>query len=96
MKAYLEQEGFDVEVAVDCLLALRGALTHAPTLILSVLDWMLPNLDGPELLRRLRKEQRTPVIMLTARTEENDRILGLELGADDYITKPFTQTRSAG
>ncbi len=88
VKAYLEQEGFDVTVAVDGLLGLKNALTEAPALI--VLDWMLPSLDGPEFMRRLRQEQRTPVIMLTARTEENDRILGLELGADDYVTKPFS------
>ena len=88
VKAYLEQEGFDVAVAADGLLALKAALTETPTLI--VLDWMLPSLDGLEFMRRLRQEQRTPVIMLTARTEENDRILGLELGADDYVTKPFS------
>lgn len=88
VKAYLEQEGFGVAVAADGLLALNAALAETPTLI--VLDWMLPSLDGLEFMRRLRQEQRTPVIMLTARTEENDRVLGLELGADDYMTKPFS------
>ncbi len=88
LKAYLEREGFDVAVAADGLFALKRTLTEPPALI--VLDWMLPGLDGLEFMRRLRQEQRTPVIMLTARTEENDRILGLELGADDYVTKPFS------
>ena len=88
VKAYLERAGFEVSVASDGLLGLHQALAESPTLI--VLDWMLPGLDGLEFMRRLRREQRTPVIMLTARTEENDRIVGLELGADDYVTKPFS------
>ena len=88
VKAYLEREGFEVNVETDGLPALRLALAEAPALI--VLDWMLPDLDGLEFMNQLRQEQRTPIIMLTARTEENDRILGLEFGADDYIMKPFS------
>lgn len=88
VRAYLERAGFEVSVASDGLQGLHQALAEPPTLI--VLDWMLPGLDGLEFMRRLRREQRTPVIMLTARTEENDRIVGLELGADDYVTKPFS------
>ena len=85
---YLERSGFVVDVAQDGLGGLAKALESAPDLI--VLDWMLPGLDGLELLKRLRSEQRTPVIMLSARTEEADRILGLEFGADDYVLKPFS------
>lgn len=87
-RAYLEREGFTVETAQDGLAGLHAALDRPPTLI--VLDWMLPHLDGLAFLERLRKAQRTPVIMLTARTEESDRVVGLELGADDYISKPFS------
>lgn len=86
--AYLEREGFDVEVARDGLTGLDLALRSPPDLI--VLDWMLPGIDGLEVLQRLRREHRTPVIMLTARGEEPDRILGLEFGADDYVAKPFS------
>ena len=86
--AYLEREGYRVKVARDGLTGLDLALSAPPSLI--VLDWMLPGIDGLEFMRRLRKEQRTPVIMLTARKEEADRILGLELGADDYLGKPFS------
>lgn len=88
VEAFLRREGFDVDVAHDGLAGLAAAFDTAPDLI--VLDWMLPHLDGPELLRRLRRERATPVIMLTARTEEDDRIAGLEVGADDYVTKPFS------
>jgi DNA-binding response OmpR family regulator len=66
-------------------LALHEA--HQPALI--ILDWMLPGMDGIEILRRLRQTSVTPVLMLTARTEEIDRVIGLEVGADDYLTKPF-------
>ena len=85
---YLERSNFTVETAKDGTTGLTKALERPPDLI--VLDWMLPGLDGLELLKRLRNEQRTPVIMLTARTEEADRILGLEFGADDYVLKPFS------
>ena len=86
--AYLEREGYQVNVARDGLTGLDAALSAPPNLI--VLDWMLPGIDGPEVMRRLRKEQQTPVIMLTARKEEADRILGFDLGADDYLGKPFS------
>ena len=88
VKAFLEREGYLVEVARDGLAGLDAALAVEPDLV--VLDWMLPHLEGPELLRRLRRERSTPVIMLTARTHEDDRVLGLEVGADDYVSKPFS------
>lgn len=87
-RAYLEREGYVVETARDGLAGLHAALERTPALI--VLDWMLPHMDGPTFLERLRKTQRTPVIMLTARTDETDRVLGLELGADDYVPKPYS------
>ena len=88
VRAYLAREGFEVSVARDGVSGLECALTERPALI--VLDWMVPGLSGSEFLRRLRRERSTPVIMLTARTEESDRIVGLELGADDYVPKPFS------
>ena len=88
VSAYLEREGFELELAPDGVTGLQRALEDPPDLI--VLDWLLPGLDGLEVLKRLRRERRTPVIMLTARGEETDRILGLEHGADDYIPKPFS------
>jgi two-component system, OmpR family, alkaline phosphatase synthesis response regulator PhoP len=88
VKTYLEHEGYSFEVAFDGLMGLQYALDDAPDLIL--LDWNLPGMSGLELMKRLRREQRTPIIMLTARTEEVDRVLGLEVGADDYLTKPFS------
>jgi two-component system, OmpR family, alkaline phosphatase synthesis response regulator PhoP len=87
VKTYLEKDGFSVEVAKDGFTGLDKALREPPTLI--ILDWMLPGLDGITLLQRLRKEQQTPVIMLTAKTEEVDHLKGLAL-ADDYVTKPFS------
>ena len=87
-RAYFEREGFAVDSAADGTTGLGVALSEPPALI--VLDWMLPGLDGPEFVRRLRRDADTPVIMLTARSEEADRIVGLELGADDYVTKPFS------
>jgi two-component system alkaline phosphatase synthesis response regulator PhoP len=86
--AFLEREGYRVETARDGAIGLERALGAAPDLV--ILDWMLPVLDGPAFLSRLRREHDTPVIMLTARTEEDDRISGLETGADDYVTKPFS------
>lgn len=83
----LRAEGYDVLHAADGLTALELYAKHAPELI--VLDWMLPKLDGLEVLRRIRQSSSVPVLMLTARTEETDRVVGLELGADDYLTKPF-------
>lgn len=87
VKAYLERAGYTVRTARDGLTGLSAALEGYPDLI--VLDWMLPGIDGLELMKRLRRERRTPVVMLTARGEEDDRIRGLELGADDYVSKPF-------
>lgn len=87
VKAYLERAGYPVETALDGLSGLSAALEQSPDLI--ILDWMLPGIDGLEFMRRLRRERRTPVIMLTARGEESDRVRGLELGADDYVSKPF-------
>jgi len=85
---YLEREGFAVEVATDGGSGLARAISTQPDLV--VLDLMLPVLDGFEVCRRLRQVVPIPVIMLTARGEEDDRIAGLELGADDYLTKPFS------
>lgn len=87
VKAYLERESYQVEVAKDGPSGLQCSLAAPPDLI--VLDWMLPGLSGLELLKRLRRERETPIIMLTARGEQADRILGLEFGADDYVNKPF-------
>jgi DNA-binding response OmpR family regulator len=84
----LEKFGFHVLQAYDGLNALRLCELHKPDLIL--LDWMIPALDGLEVLRRLRQASPIPVLMLTARSEEADRVIGLELGADDYLTKPFS------
>ena len=85
---YLEREGYTVEVADDGLEGLERALSDPPDLV--VLDLMLPALSGLEVCRRLRAKAPVPVIMLTARGEEVDRIAGLELGADDYVAKPFS------
>jgi DNA-binding response OmpR family regulator len=84
----LKREGFDVIVAADGLSALKAVEEHKPDLI--VLDLMLPDISGYEVCRRLRTTTTTPVIMLTARGEEIDRVLGLEVGADDYLAKPFS------
>ncbi|MFJ9808779.1 response regulator transcription factor [Streptomyces sp. NPDC101158] len=85
---YLERTGFAVEHAADGHDALRRAGDRRPDLV--VLDLMLPGLDGLEVCRRLRAAGPVPVIMLTARGDEEDRITGLEVGADDYVTKPFS------
>ena len=84
----LQREGYDTMVAYDGAEGLRAALEDAPDLIL--LDVMLPEMDGFAVLGHIREKQDTPIIMLTAREEETDKVLGLELGADDYITKPFS------
>ena len=83
----LQREGYDTLAAYDGAEGLRCALEEAPDLIL--LDVMLPEMDGFEVCRRVRAEKDTPIIMLTAREEETDKVMGLELGADDYIIKPF-------
>jgi two-component system alkaline phosphatase synthesis response regulator PhoP len=88
VRDYLERAGFDVIAARDGETALRLARVEQPDLI--VLDLMLPGVDGLDICRRLRQESGVPIIMLTARVEEADRIVGLELGADDYVTKPFS------
>lgn len=87
LKYNLEKEGFRVLVAADGEAGLSAARKERPELL--ILDAMLPKLDGFELLKALRKESSAPVLMLTARREELDRVLGLELGADDYVVKPF-------
>ncbi|MDF1512250.1 MAG: response regulator transcription factor [Anaerolineae bacterium] len=84
----LRQAGYDVVTAWDGEQALQLAQSDQPHLI--ILDLMLPKLDGIEVCKRLRKVSDTPIIMLTARDEEIDRVLGLELGADDYVVKPFS------
>jgi len=83
----LRAEGYEVLHAADGLTALQLHAKHEPALV--ILDWMLPKLDGLEVLRQIRQSAPTPVLMLTARTEETDRVVGLEVGADDYLTKPF-------
>jgi two-component system, OmpR family, response regulator ResD len=85
---YLEREGFAVESVGDGHEALSRADAHLPDLV--VLDIMLPGLDGLEVCRRLRSRAPIPVVMLTARGSEEDRVLGLDLGADDYVSKPFS------
>jgi DNA-binding response OmpR family regulator len=85
---YLTHAGFDVSAAFDGRSALATAHAEKPDLI--VLDLGLPDLDGLDVTRALRKETNVPIIMLTARAEETDKLVGLELGADDYITKPFS------
>ncbi|HEY7489348.1 MAG TPA: response regulator transcription factor [Streptosporangiaceae bacterium] len=85
---YLDRAGYVVEQAVDGPSALRCAADRAPDLI--VLDLMLPGMSGLDVCRALRGDSPVPVIMLTARADEDDRILGLQLGADDYVTKPFS------
>ena len=88
VKAYLEQGGFRVVTAKDGREALFIARQEKPDLIL--LDIMMPEMDGHEFMRVHRQERPTPIILLTAKVEEDDKIVGLELGADDYITKPFS------
>lgn len=84
----LKKQGYEVETAGDGLNALTLARSTHPDLI--VLDLMLPGMDGFEVCRELRKESNTPVLILTARDDEIDRVVGLEVGADDYLTKPFS------
>lgn len=84
----LRKEGFDVSVAYDGNEALELILEEVPDLVL--LDIMLPGMDGMEICREVRKKHNMPIIMLTAKDSEIDKVLGLELGADDYVTKPFS------
>jgi DNA-binding response OmpR family regulator len=84
----LEAAGYRVVCAGDGVTGLALHAEEQPSLV--ILDWMLPKMDGLEVLRRIRQTAATPVMMLTARGEETDRVIGLELGADDYLTKPFS------
>ena len=88
LKYNLLKESYDVTTAVDGVQAIETARSEKPELI--VLDVMLPKLSGFEVCRILRKEMTVPILMLTAKTEEVDKIVGLEIGADDYMTKPFS------
>jgi DNA-binding response OmpR family regulator len=85
---YLQRDGHEVEWVADGVTALNRARSMPPDLV--ILDILLPGLDGLEVCRRIRERAPTPVVMLTALGEETDRVLGLELGADDYVTKPFS------
>ncbi|MEO5878422.1 MAG: response regulator transcription factor [Streptosporangiaceae bacterium] len=85
---YLTRDGHDVECVPDGRIALNRALADPPDLV--VLDLMLPGMDGLEVCRELRRHSAVPVVMLTALGEESDRLAGLELGADDYVVKPFS------
>ncbi len=88
VERYLIREGYTVVIARDGAAALDAVARDAPDLI--VLDLMVPRVDGLEVCRRIRAESRVPIIMLTAKNEESDKILGLGLGADDYVVKPFS------
>ena len=88
VRDYLERAGFGVRVAADGKSALSQARLEKPDLI--ILDLGLPQMDGLDVTRELRKVSNVPVIMLTGRSEESDKLIGLELGADDYMTKPFS------
>lgn len=88
VSAYLKPEGYEIYTAADGPSGLQAARAYKPDLI--VLDVMLPGMDGVEVLTRLRRESDVYVILLTAKTEETDKIVGLSVGADDYVTKPFS------
>ncbi|MBN1149528.1 MAG: response regulator transcription factor [Anaerolineales bacterium] len=88
LRQYLEQEGFEIVTAPDGQEAIFVARQEKPDLI--ILDLMMPEMGGYEFMRIYGKEADTPILILTAKTEENDKVLGLELGADDYVTKPFS------
>jgi two-component system alkaline phosphatase synthesis response regulator PhoP len=88
LRAYLEQEGYNVQTTTDGRSALQAFRQFQPDLM--VLDIMLPEIDGLEVLRQLRQSSNVYVIMLTAKADETDKIIGLGLGADDYVTKPFS------
>jgi DNA-binding response OmpR family regulator len=88
LKGYLEQAGYRVVTAGDGQMALTTFRHAKPDLV--ILDLMLPGIDGLDVCRTLRRESSVPIIMLTARAEEADRLIGLELGADDYVVKPFS------
>jgi two-component system alkaline phosphatase synthesis response regulator PhoP len=88
VSAYLVPEGYEVITAIDGVAGLRMILSEKPDIV--VLDVMLPGMDGIEILSRIRRESNVYVILLTAKTEETDKIVGLSVGADDYVTKPFS------
>src|SRR6266540_2706960 len=88
LSRYLERSGFEVEAAADGERALAAFEARRPDLVL--LDLMLPRVDGFEVFRRIRAQAESPVIMITARGQTTDRIVGLEIGADDYVSKPFS------
>jgi DNA-binding response OmpR family regulator len=88
LKLYLGHAGYEVDVVRDGIAGLTRA--QADDVALVVLDWMLPGLSGPEVCRRLRRASSVPILMLTARTAEADRLRGFETGADDYVSKPFS------
>lgn len=88
LQAYLEKEGYKVVSAMDGRLALEVFSSEAPTFV--ILDLNLPGLDGLEVCREIRRNSTVPILMLTARVEEVDKLIGLELGADDYVVKPFS------
>lgn len=88
MKSFLQQEGYHIVTANTGIDALNKAKEANPSLV--VLDWMLPGMNGIDVCRELRKVGAMGIIMVTARTEESDKIIGLEVGADDYLTKPFS------
>ena len=90
---FLRRDGFRVVAASDGLAGLQAARSERPDVI--VLDLMLPSMDGLEVCRRVRAESTVPILMLTAKTDEIDRVVGLELGADDYMTKPFSMRELA-
>ena len=94
VERYLSLEGYDVSLAANGHDALRLTQEWAPDLV--VLDLMLPGVDGLEVCRQIRKDSQVPIIMLTAKGDETDRIVGLELGADDYVTKPFSPSGACG
>jgi two-component system alkaline phosphatase synthesis response regulator PhoP len=88
VSSYLKADGYEVYTAADGPSGLKAARAYKPDLI--ILDLMLPGMDGLEILTRLRRESDVYIILLTARTEETDKIVGLSVGADDYVTKPFS------
>jgi DNA-binding response OmpR family regulator len=88
LRVYLERAGYAVDTVTDGVSALASAQRAEVALV--VLDWMLPGLSGQEVCRRLRASSNVPILMLTARTSEDDRVRGLESGADDYVPKPFS------
>ena len=88
LQSYFEKEDFDVFTALDGIAALQLFRDKKPDIL--VLDLMLPGMNGLDVCRQIRRENETPILMLTARDEETDRLIGLELGADDYVSKPFS------